>query len=137
AWGGVVAVPAGLPPGVPAGGTVQVLATTDGGVHALYLLRLRQPTRFLYDFHFYHDVEHPTVRRLRAELLEGLRARPPAAVVLFERGWPAGDYGRLRRFPELAGWLEAGYRVAAGGGGVRGYGARGGRLGRWERGGAG
>src|SRR5262249_8431079 len=125
AWGGVVAVPAGLPPLVPADGTVQVLDTTDGGVHALYLLRLRQPTRFLYDFHFYHDVEHPTVRRLRAELLEGLRARPPPAVVPFERGWPAGDYGRLR-FGELAGWVETGYRIAAEGDGFRIYAARGG-----------
>jgi hypothetical protein len=121
----VAAVTAALAPLVPAGATVQVLDTTDGGVHALYLLRLRQPTRFLYDFHFYHDVEHPFVRRLRAELLAGLRARPPAAVVLFERGWPGGDSGRLRQFPELATWLEAGYRVATDGDGFRVYAARG------------
>jgi hypothetical protein len=121
----VAAVTAALAPLVPAGATVQVLDTTDGGVHALYLLRLRQPTRFLYDFHFYHDVEQPFVQRLRAELLAGLRARPPAAVVLFERGWPGGDYGRLRRFPELATWLEAGYRVATEGDGFRVYAARG------------
>jgi hypothetical protein len=121
----VTAVTAALAPLVPAGGTVQVLDTTDGGVHALYLLRLRQPTRFLYDFHFYHDVEEPFVRGLRAELLAGLRARPPAAVVLFERGWPGGDYGRLRQFPELAAWLEGGYRVVTTGDGFRVYAARG------------
>jgi hypothetical protein len=121
----VTAVTVALAPLVPGGGTVQVFDTTDGGVHALYLLGLRQPTRFLYDFHFYHDVEHPFVRRLRAELLAGLRDRPPAAVVLFERGWPAGDYGRLRQFPELAAWLEAGYRLAASGDGFRVYAARG------------
>jgi hypothetical protein len=113
-----------LEPIVAAGGTVQVLDTTAGGIHALYLAGARQPTRFIYDFHFYHDVEQPYVRRLRAELLEGLRARPPAAVVLFEEGWPAGGYERLARFPALAEWLEAGYRLVEAGPGFRIYAAR-------------
>jgi len=121
------AVAAALEPVVAAGGTVQVFDTTDGGVHALYLLRARQPTRFLYDFHFYHDVNHPYVQRLRAELLAGLRARPPAAVVLFERGWPGGDYARLADFPALAAWLEAGYQPTREGDGYRIYATRGDR----------
>ncbi len=116
-----LAVAAALEPVARAGRSIQVLDTTDGGVHALYLLRARQPTRFLYDFHFYHDVEHPYVRRLRAELLAGLTARPPGAVVLFERGWPRGDYERLRRFPELAAWLAAGYHLVHEGDGYRLY----------------
>jgi hypothetical protein len=116
-----------LRPLLAGGGTVQVFDTTDGGVHALYLLRARQPTRFLYDFHFYHDVDHPYIVRLRAELLDGLRGRPPAAVVLFEHGWPQGDYGRLAAFPALAGWLAAGYRLAHEGDGFRLYAARGDR----------
>ncbi|HEV8306077.1 MAG TPA: hypothetical protein VGW35_00295 [Methylomirabilota bacterium] len=103
---------------------VQVLDTTDGGIHALYLLGLRQPTRFIYDFHFYHDVDRPYVQRLRAELMAELRRRPPAAVVLFERGWPSGDYDRVEAFPALAGWLEAGYRLAEQGDGYRVYAAR-------------
>jgi hypothetical protein len=118
------AVARALTPIVARGGTVQVLDTTDGGIHALLLLGARQPTRFLYDFHFYHDVGHPYVRALRAELLDGLRRRPPAAVVLFERGWPSGDYGRLQAFPELAAWLGAGYRLAVEGEGFRLYAAR-------------
>lgn len=117
-------VAAALAPVVAAGGTVQVLDTTDGGVHALYLLGARQPTRFLYDFHFYHDVEHPYVQRLRAELLEGLRRQPPAAIVLFERGWPSGDYGRLQTFPALATWLDAHYRLARDGDAYRIYATR-------------
>ena len=118
------AVAAAVAPVVAAGGTVQVLDTTDGGLHALYWLGARQPTRFLYDFHFYHHVEQPFIRRLRAELLAGLRARPPGAVVLFERGWPAGGYGRLREFPELAQWLEAGYQVVLEGDRFRVYAPR-------------
>ena len=45
--------------------------------------------------------------------------------MLFERGWPDGGYGRLRQFPELAAWLEAGYRLAESGDGFRVYAARG------------
>jgi hypothetical protein len=113
-----------LAPLVAGGGTVQVLDTTDGGVHALYLLGVRQPTRFLYDFPFYHDVDHPYVRRLRAEALADLRRRPPVAVVLFERGWPAGGYERLAAFPGLAAWLETGYRLSHEGDGFRVYATR-------------
>jgi hypothetical protein len=121
------AAAAGLAPLVAGGGTVQVLDVTDGGIHALYLLGARQPTRFLYDFHFYHHVAHPYVRGLRAELLEGLRRRPPAAVVLFRQGWPQGDERRIQEFPELAAWLAAGYRPAGQGDGFWIYAARGAR----------
>jgi hypothetical protein len=119
-----LAVVRALEPLVAGGGTVQVFDTTEGGIDALYRLRARQPTRFIYDFHFYHDVAHPYVRGLRAELMAGLRARPPAAAVLFERGWPRGGYGRLGEFPELAAWLDDGYRLAAEGRGYRVYAAR-------------
>ena len=105
-------VSAALRPVVAAGGTVQVLDTTEGGIHALFRLHARQPSRFLYDFHFHHDVGHPYVRRLRAELMDALRTRPPAAVVVFERGWPAGGYERVAAFPELQRWLLGGYRLA-------------------------
>ena len=115
------AAAAALRPLVAQGGTVQVLDTTAGGIHALYLLRARQPTRFLYDFPFYHDVDTPYIRRLRAELLEGLRAAPPAAVVLFAHGWPSGGYERLAAFPDLARWLESEYRLSVQGEGYRVY----------------
>jgi hypothetical protein len=112
---------AALRPIVAAGGTVQVLDTTGGGIHALLRLRAREPSRFLYDFHFYHHVSHPYVRRLRAELMGALRARPPSAVVVFEAGWPDGGYERLTGFPELQRWLLDGYRVAQEGDGYRLY----------------
>jgi hypothetical protein len=94
---------------VERGGTVQVLDTTDGGIHALFLLRLPQPTRFLYDFHFFHDVEHPYIRALRREFLDGLQRRPPQFLVVFERGWPRGDYERLAAFPALSAWIQGEY----------------------------
>jgi hypothetical protein len=91
-----------IAPMLAPGDTVQVFDTTEGGVHALLRLGVREPTRFLYDFHFFHDTEHPTIRALRAELLRDLDARPPALIVLFERGWPAGGYERFDTFPGLA-----------------------------------
>ncbi len=94
---------------VEAGSTLQVLDTTEGGVHALFLLRLSQPTRFLYDFHFFHDVEHPYVRSLRQEFLSALRRRPPEFIVFFERGWPRGGYERLAAFPALSAWIQGEY----------------------------
>jgi hypothetical protein len=104
--------------------TVQVLDTTDGGIHALFLLGVREPTRFIYDFHFFHDENRPFIQALRREFLAGLAARRPAFVLVLERGWPVGGYERLARFPDLAAWLRAGYRLDRGGDGYRIYAKR-------------
>jgi hypothetical protein len=98
---------AGLAPGE----TVQVLDTTGGGIHALFRRRLREPTRFLYDFHFFHDETAPAIRALRGELMRGLAARPPARVVVFEEGWPVARLDRLERFEELAAFLARSYTI--------------------------
>ncbi|MBI4247178.1 MAG: hypothetical protein HY614_08325 [Candidatus Rokubacteria bacterium] len=113
----VSAVVADLGPRLRAGERVQVLDTTEGGIHALLRLRAAPPTRFLYDFHFFHDVEHPVIRALRAEFVRQLDARPPRFVVVFRQGWPAGGYERLARFPELAERLDRDYRAAVPGDG--------------------
>jgi hypothetical protein len=89
------------------GDTVQVLDTTEGGIHALLRLHAREPTRFIYDFHFLHDTGHPTIRALRAEFVAALAARPPRFIVVLERGWPSGGYERVDQFPELARILAA------------------------------
>jgi len=92
------------------GDYVQVLDTTEGGVHALLRLHAIPPTRFLYDFHFYHDRESRIVERLREEFIAGFDAHPPKFVVLFERGWPAGGYERIDGFAALRLRLSV-YRV--------------------------
>jgi hypothetical protein len=96
------------------GDRVQVLDTTDGGIHALLRLGIVEPTRFLYDFHFFHDVGHPTIRALRAELVAGLDRSPPRFIVLFRRGWPRGREERIDQFPELARLLRERYLIAVG-----------------------
>lgn len=120
----VAAVAADLRERIPRGETVQVLDTTEGGIHALLRLRVRQPTRFLYDFHFFHDSEIPYIRGLRREFMRDLEARPPRFMVLFERGWPVGGYERLGQFPELSKWLEAAYAIDREGAGYRIYARR-------------
>jgi hypothetical protein len=103
---------------------VQVLDTTEGGVQALLRRRLRTPTRFLYDFHFFHHMEAPTIVRLRAELVDGLATRRPALIVLWQTGWPAGGYERLDRFPALRDLLQSRYRLDGEGPGYRIYAKR-------------
>ena len=105
------------------GDTVQVLDTTGGGIHALLRLGVREPTRFVYDFHFFHDTEQPTIRALREELVRGLQARPPRLIVVFETGWPAGGYKRLESFAALRERL-AGYDLVRPGPGYRIYAQR-------------
>lgn len=97
----VSAVVAALDGRIGPGDFVQVLDTTEGGVHALLRLRAVEPTRFLYDFPFFDDRETEMVQRLREEFLEGLDAHPPKFVVLFEQGWPDGGYERVDEFPGL------------------------------------
>ena len=74
---------------------------------------MRQPTRFIYDFHFFHDLDHPTIRALRAELVTALEAAPPRLIVLFVDGWPAGGVERVRTFPALAERLARAYEEVA------------------------
>lgn len=106
------------------GDRVQVLDTTEGGINALLLLGVRQPTRFLYDFHFFHDIDTPVIQRLRREFMGDLERRPPRFVVLFERGWPAGGYERVAAFPELQRYLAVAYRVQVRGDGYLIYAKR-------------
>jgi len=105
------------------GDTVQMFDTTGGGIHALLLVRAAEPTRFIYDFHFFHDPAHPTIRALREELVRGLAARPPRLIVLFEQGWPRGGYERVDTFVALRDVL-AGYDLVRPGPGYRIYAQR-------------
>jgi hypothetical protein len=120
----VAAIVRDLRPLVRPGDTAQVLDTTAGGIHALLRLGVRQPTRFLYDFHFFHDTGDAAIQRLRAELVQGLAARPPAAVVVLEDDWIRPGYERLAELPEVADWLARGYDLAVHGDGYRIYAKR-------------
>ena len=120
----VEAVVRDLQPRLRPGDLVQVMDTTAGGIHALLRLRTAEPTRFIYDFHFFHDVERPIIQRFRAEFVRDLRAHPPRAIVVFEEGWPRGGYERLATFPALRALLDHEYELDGNGPGYRIYAKR-------------
>jgi hypothetical protein len=105
-------------------GPVQVMDVTEGGIHALLRLHLRQPTRFLYDFHFFHDEDDPRIQALRAEFARDLERGKTRAVVVFRDTWRRSGYERLDGFPAVAGILERDYRLAVEGDGYRIYAQR-------------
>jgi hypothetical protein len=109
---------------VPPGGTVQVMDTTEGGIHALFNLGLREPTRFIYDFHFFHDETDPRIRALRAEFVAGLEAKRPAAIVVLRDSFNRPGYDRLRDMPELMALLDRAYTLAVTGDDYRIYAKR-------------
>ncbi|HYS94355.1 MAG TPA: hypothetical protein VEL48_13050, partial [Candidatus Acidoferrales bacterium] len=109
---------------VPRGASVQVMDVTEGGIHALLRLHVRQPTRFLYDFHFFHDEQDPRIQALRAEFARDLERGRPAAVVVFRDTWRRQGYERLKEFPAVDRLLGTDYRLAVEGDGYRIYAKR-------------
>jgi hypothetical protein len=106
------------------GASVQVMDVTEGGIHALLRLHVRQPTRFLYDFHFFHDEQDPRIQALRAEFAGDLERSRPAAVVVFRETWRRQGYERLKEFPAVDRLLERDYTLAVEGDGYRIYAKR-------------
>jgi hypothetical protein len=120
----VTALTADLRAVTPPDSTVQVMDTTAGGIHALLRLGRRQPTRFMYDFHFFHDTADVRIQALRAEFAAGLAASPPAAIVVLRDTWPDPGYARVGQWPAVAGLLERRYALAREGDGYRIYAKR-------------
>ena len=105
-------------------GPVQVMDVTEGGIYALLRLHLRQPTRFLYDFHFFHDEGDARIQALRAEFARDLERNEPSAVVIFKNTWQRAGYDRLDDFPAVVRLLERDYELAVEGDGYRIYAKR-------------
>ncbi|HXJ82211.1 MAG TPA: glycosyltransferase family 39 protein [Candidatus Methylomirabilis sp.] len=120
----VAALARDLAPLVPAHGTVQVMDVTEGGLHALLRLGIRQPTRFLYDFHFFHDQADPRIQALQREFVAGLEAGQPAAIVVMRDTWNQPGYERLQTMPRLTQVLDRAYTLAVEGDGYRIYAKR-------------
>ncbi len=106
------------------GGPVQVMDVTGGGVHALLRLHLRQPTRFLYDFHFFHDAADARIQALREEFARDLERGRPTAIVVFKNTWRRRGYDRLDELPAVTELLARDYRLAVDGDGYRIYARR-------------
>ena len=120
----VAAVSRDLAPLLRAGDTAQVMDVTEGGVHVLLRLGVRQPTRFIYDFHFFHDQADPRIKALQTEFVAGLDSARPAAIVVMRDTWNRPGYERLREVPGLMPLLDRAYTLAAEGDAYRIYAKR-------------
>src|SRR5215468_6684303 len=100
------------------------IADKERRVAALLRLHLRQPTRFLYDFHFFHDEADPRIQALRDEFVRFLERGRPTAIVVFEDTWRRPGYDRLEEFPAVMKLLTRDYTLAVNGDGYRIYARR-------------
>jgi hypothetical protein len=104
------------------GRTAQVMDVVEGGgLHAMLLARVHPATRFVTDSQFFHHEDDPRIRALRAEFIEALTTRPPAAIMIFPVRWRKQEYRRLERFPELLAVLDRHYTLSREGPGYRLY----------------
>jgi hypothetical protein len=92
---------------LPPNGNLQPLLLNGIGMHrALQEMRLRPPNRFIYDFYFYHDVDHPYIQELRREFITAITSDPPALILLQRACFPYPVYERIEKFPEFSRFLE-------------------------------
>jgi len=90
---------------LPPGGALQPLLLN--GMHrALQEMGLLPPNRFIYDFPFYHDADHPYIQELRREFIAALNKKPPALILLARACFPCPVYERIEKFPEFSRFLQ-------------------------------
>jgi hypothetical protein len=121
--GRVAALSSDLARVAPPGARVQVMDVSAGGIHALLRRGLVLPSRFLNDFHFFHDLDHPRVQAMRGEFLTVIEGGVDALVVMRD-GWPRRGYVRLQGFSPLVDVLARDYTLAVEGDGYRIYAPR-------------
>lgn len=93
--------------------TVQPLDWTGGAIHAMLLAKAKLATRFLYDYHFYHDISNPYIKRLKLQFLEQLARAKPRFVIEVKTWKPAlKGYDTTEDFIELKQMLTKDYNVA-------------------------
>jgi hypothetical protein len=106
-----LAIQSDLEPVLTPGGTVQVLDTATGGLHALFRLRVKQPTRILGDGGLFFGPDTAFRHAVQADMIEKLEKSPPDAIVFAKLGFPSGRYERINSFPALRQFLETRYVV--------------------------
>lgn len=95
-------------------GHVQCVDSISGCGTTLYKMRLVQSTGVLSDFLLFGPETAPVVRATREEFRKGMVSAPPQVIVV--SGWlhidGPGDYEKLARWPEFAGFLSVNYELA-------------------------
>ncbi len=98
---------------LPQGDTVQPLDWTGGSIHAMLIAEAKLATRFMYDYHFYHDVSNPYIQGLRETFIKELETAQPRYIiqVIENKPWVSG-VDTTREFPELEELLTENYSLA-------------------------
>jgi len=101
--------------GATLSGRVQCLDTISGCTTTLYRMRLEPATGLLADFLVFGPEQNFAVRETRKQFLTAVEARPPEVIVVTSHLFPSGpgDFEKLGRWPELAGWMSMRYRLCA------------------------
>ncbi len=101
-----------LAPRLKPGDTVQPLDWAAGGaIHAMLLAQARPATRYLYDYHFYHHLSRPYIRKLRRFFIADLQAARPRFVTESRVGRPrVKGHDTADSFFELEAFLIDHYR---------------------------
>jgi hypothetical protein len=93
---------------------VQPLDWTGGSIHAMLLAKAPLATRFMYDYHFYHNVSNPFIKELRKTFMHELTAAVPKFIIQVDdtnKPWVTG-IDTNKEFPELTVFLNTRYKVA-------------------------
>jgi len=94
------------------GDTVQPLDWTGGSIHAMLIAHARLATRFMYDYHFYHEVSSDYTQKLRGQFIKQLSQAMPRFIIEVEtrKPWVSG-LDTTREFPELKIFLSSYYEI--------------------------
>ncbi len=103
----VTALSATLKPG----DTVQPIDWTDGVIHAMLRLQLPIATPFLYDYHFYHDVDSPVIQSLRERFLQAMMTNRPTLLVEATQRPRVSGVGTASSFPAFDRLVSEKYQV--------------------------
>jgi len=102
------------------GDFVQQLDWIGGVQNAMLRARLRVATRYLVDYQFYHDVDHPFTINARKEFVDSLKEKKPRFLIQRDRPRPTGK-GTSYLFPALTDFMNRYYRLAKAGNTYRIY----------------
>ncbi|MEL6349661.1 MAG: hypothetical protein AAFV53_41540, partial [Myxococcota bacterium] len=95
---------------VPRHATVMPLDVTGGAIHAMYRDNRPLHGKFIYDFHLYHHVDTPFVKKLRSEMISQMGPDGPDIIIQMAPLWRPSGIG-TSDFPELNRILDTHYQV--------------------------
>ena len=97
--------------------------TTAGAINAMYRMKYRLPTRFMYDFMLYNNLEAAYTQAFQQEFMAALEASPPPAIVITKHSWPDPEpsFARTALIPGFDAFVSTHYQLVVDNEGYRIY----------------